>query len=481
MSWSARHGTPSPSGRFRILPGVLMAMILSAATTACNDVESDLSEFAGAWQSRGYGLIAEIDTDEVRLIESTPTACVPSDGPSAKRFLRRVRTDADAGTFALGSNGTLSTVAFDRLDEGGLDRLCPNGLTEKSSDPVLNFEVLWQTFDQHYAFFSERALDWDAAYAELRPQITEATSSRDLARMLDRLLEDLGDAHVALYVDGDDVVYVPSRLENRLQEECRRTGCDLYDEWDRRQDANDDIVATHYLDDDVDTGLRGNARWGRIGSEAGYLRIDSMSGLSRDGYSANDDIEALDEVLDEVMDDLGDLPAMIVDMRNNGGGHDRVAVAIAARFTEERQVFGSKHAYVDGHGTAPQELVVEPAEGERFQGPVAVLTSGQTASAAEIFTMAMRALPHATLIGEPTEGILSDELYRRMPNGWQFSLSNEIYLTHDGRLFEATGVPPDLPAPFLDKEALDGNEDSGIEAALRAWRRDPPPSRAAAS
>ena len=473
MIGSATRGVPWPQIGCRegraVRSGMVTTLALCAALTACNDAEGELGKLAGTWQSRGYGLIAEIDDDGVSFIERTPIACVTGDSYSAERFLRRLRSEADpeASTFLLGSNGTLSTVTFDRVGEGGVDSLCPNGLTEGSSDPVLNFEVLWQTFDQHYAFFSERRLDWDAVHDELRGRITDATSEDELARLLDKALEDLGDAHVALYVGGDDVVYVGSRLEDRLRAECRETGCDPYDEWEERQDDNNDIVRSAYLDDDVERGLRGSARWGEIDSETGYFRIDSMSGLSEGGGSARDDIEALNEVLDEVLDDLGDLPAMIIDVRNNGGGHDAVAVAIAARFTEERRVFGSKRAYFDGETTTPQDLVIEPAEGERYRGRVAVLTSGQTASAAEIFAMAMRALPHVTLVGEPTEGILSDELYRRMPNGWQFSLSNEIYLTHDGKLFEGTGVPPDVSALFLDKKMLDDDEDSGIEAALR--------------
>lgn len=469
MTWSPTQLLPSMPMRCRARALVLTTVALSGMMTACSDAETELTKLAGTWQSRGYGLIAEIDADKVSLIERTPIACVASDSYAADPFLRRLRSEAtaEASTFELGRDGTLSTITFDRLEKGGLDSVCPNGLTEETSDPVLNFDVLWQTFDEHYAFFSERDVDWDSVYSDMRPRISATTSDSDLARMLDRLIEDIGDAHVTLYVDGDDIVYISSPLENRLREECRETGCDLYDEWERRQEANDDIVVANYLDDDVETGLRGDAMWGRIASKAGYFRIDGMSGLSGDGDAALDDIEALDEVLDEVLEDLGDLPAMIIDVRSNGGGHDAVAVAIASRFTGERRVFGSKRAHIDGGTTVQQDLVVEPAEGERYRGRVAVLISGQTASAAEIFAMAMRALPKVTLIGEPTFGILSDELFRQMPNGWQFSLSNEIYLTHDGELFEGTGVPPEVPALFLDKDKLNDDEDSGIEAALR--------------
>jgi C-terminal processing protease CtpA/Prc len=61
----------------------------------------------------------------------------------------------------------------------------------------------------------------------------------------------------------------------------------------------------------------------------------------------------------------------------------------------------------------------------------------------------------------------SDELERRLPNGWKFGLSNETYFTRDGRTFEGTGVPPDIEAPIFPKEDLAGGRDSAIDKALQ--------------
>ena len=154
--------------------------------------------------------------------------------------------------------------------------------------------------------------------------------------------------------------------------------------------------------------------------------------------------------------------------QRNGGGHDAVALAIASRFAGTRRVFGSKRAFENGHRTTQQDLIVEPADGPRYQGRVAVLTSSETASAAEVLTLAMRSLPQVTLVGEATMGIFSDELFRSLPNGWEFSLSNEIYLAPNDELFEATGVPPDVFSPFLSLEDHKNGVDSVIEAAIAA-------------
>lgn len=52
------------------------------------------------------------------------------------------------------------------------------------------------------------------------------------------------------------------------------------------------------------------------------------------------------------------------------------------------------------------------------------------------------ALPNVTRIGTPTYGVLSDMLEKHLPNGWSFSLSNEVYLAVDGKLYEGLGIPP---------------------------------------
>ena len=62
----------------------------------------------------------------------------------------------------------------------------------------------------------------------------------------------------------------------------------------------------------------------------------------------------------------------------------------------------------------------------------------------------MSACSTVTGVGEATLGILSDNLYKRLPNGWEVSLSNEIYETADGTCWEMLGVPPVVDAPVYD-------------------------------
>ncbi len=73
------------------------------------------------------------------------------------------------------------------------------------------------------------------------------------------------------------------------------------------------------------------------------------------------------------------------------------------------------------------------------------LTGPLTISAGETFTQAlMGRTPHIVRIGENTQGVFSDVLGRKLPNGWRFGLPNEIYRTPEGTIFDLVGIPPDI-------------------------------------
>ena len=44
-------------------------------------------------------------------------------------------------------------------------------------------------------------------------------------------------------------------------------------------------------------------------------------------------------------------------------------------------------------------------------------------------------------IGSATQGALSTALEKKLPNGWSFSISNEIYMDNSGKSYENIGIP----------------------------------------
>ena len=62
--------------------------------------------------------------------------------------------------------------------------------------------------------------------------------------------------------------------------------------------------------------------------------------------------------------------------------------------------------------------------------------------------------------------MFSDVLGRTLPNGWEFGLPNELFLTEDGRYFDGPGIPPDIEVPVFRDADLEAGRDPALERAM---------------
>jgi C-terminal processing protease CtpA/Prc len=95
-----------------------------------------------------------------------------------------------------------------------------------------------------------------------------------------------------------------------------------------------------------------------------------------------------------------------------------------------------------------------------------------TISAGETFTQAlMGRTPRIIRIGENTQGVFSDVLGRRLPNGWRFGLPNEVFRTPQGTTFDGPGIPPDVAVLVFGDEDVAAGKDPGVAKAMEILRR----------
>lgn len=222
----------------------------------------------------------------------------------------------------------------------------------------------------------------------------------------------------------------------------------------------------HYLQGNLTSAASDKIKWGNLGAGVGYLNILQMTNYANPIATPAEDLEALVPVLDEALASFADKDALVIDIRLNTGGYDHVAIDIASRFADQPRIaFTKKARWMGGHN-AKQATLINTSGESQFTRPIVILTSELTASAAENFLLSMLSLPHVTIIGESTLGVHSDVLERRLPNGWRFTLSNEVYELPDGTLFEGRGMAPDVELEMLRAEDRAVGRDAGIEAAL---------------
>jgi len=426
--------------------------------------------FRGVWRSHGYGTLLDVGRDGYHLYEETAASrLLVVEAPLAElaEHFVDVRVSPRKYAFSARRAAGVTRVRFRRLARmpGGAIGVDSPG----ARDPVFNFEVFWRTFAERYALFELRGVDWERTYRDHRPSVCADTSAADLFAVFVSMLRPLRDGHVELRSPGGRFNAGDTfALRERLAAEVGRHADDegVTAEIAERRERLRAIIAEDYLSVRPRRAARGLVEWGRFDAATGYLRLAAMAGHSGRVGRPRDDQRAADAAMRRAMDDLRDLPRLVVDLRGNGGGYDGVALRIAGHLVDRTRLAFRKSARKGDRYGAEQRVLIEARERERFRGELFLLTSALTASAAEIFVLALMGRPRCTRIGEATQGILSDVMERHLPNGWSVNLSNELYRAADGELYEDRGIPPQVRIPFLDREQLAAGRDPMLDRVL---------------
>jgi C-terminal processing protease CtpA/Prc len=112
---------------------------------------------------------------------------------------------------------------------------------------------------------------------------------------------------------------------------------------------------------------------------------------------------------------------------------------------------------------------LQPQGDAQFIGPIVLLTCDSVFSGGEAFALAIRQLPYVTIVGDHTNGIFSYQLQKKLPNGWGYCLSYQVYLSADLVCYEGRGVPADIEL-LSKKAAIASGVDPLITRALEVLK-----------
>lgn len=289
----------------------------------------------------------------------------------------------------------------------------------EANNPVNNFEILWDDFDRHYGLFEARGWDWDSIYNVYQPQVTPETTDQELWTIFKEMVAYLDDSHT--YVNWPGVEFFASGSERDDLTEA---------------EFNARLAFEEYGLDTMVVDREEEYFYGRFaGRDIGYFYLGSV------------EMEDADAVMNGLLDQLRDRAALIVDLRNNTGGEDQTAAAIAGHFAGERQmIYTVEERNGDAQGAfGPKlEYFTEPRPNPYLK-PVIVLTDQITVSAAEVLLLHLNALPQVTQMGDVTSGDFSDTgMNRFLPNGWVYQYSIMRFLLPDGTSLDGVGHVPDV-------------------------------------
>lgn len=315
-------------------------------------------------------------------------------------------------------------------------------VTEYADDPRGNFEALWEMLDRHYCFFDSKDIDWDEVHARYGALISPEMSREQLFDVCAGMLAELRDGHVNLSASFNTSYYrawwsdYPQNFSLRLIQES-------YFDFDYRQSSG--------------------MMYGMLTDNVGYIYIPSFSTPIGEGN------------LDYALLYLSTASALVIDVRDNGGGDLTTVETLVSRFITEPTLVGYiSHKTGPGHGdfSEPYPIVYKPAaEGRvRWGKPVLVLANRSTFSAANNFVSIMRHLPLARVGGAVTGGGSGMPYSSELPCGWVVRFSACSMLDAAGESTEA-GIPPTpgYEADMDPEAALHGHDtilDTCVERLL---------------
>lgn len=309
---------------------------------------------------------------------------------------------------------------------------------EFDNTPEGNFEALWKVIDERYCFLDykqhEIGLDWQQIHSKYRVRINNEMRKQQLFEVLADMLGELRDGHVNISAS-HDLARNWSWYENYPT--------NLSDTLLRR------YMGTKYK---IASGLK----YCILDDNIGYIRYESFNKGIGEGN--------LNEVFMHMMLCQG----LIIDIRSNGGGDLSYAELFAARFCTEKTLVGYlQHKTGKGHSdfSEMQPCYIEPTVGIRWNKPVCVLTNRGVYSAANEFTMYMKALPNVKIVGDYTGGGAGMPFTNTLPNGWIVRFSAVPTYDKDKNSVEF-GIAPHYNVQLTSDDFLQG-KDTIIEFARK--------------
>lgn len=386
------------------------------------------SSYDGYYRTKGYGLALSIKRGVVKSYQLSGHHLVvlPNFKGRIKRHVLKSATvdlvlkPTHEGFEARNDMGTLYFKA---------EKISDLKAYTLVKDPEMDQIIFYETFSEHYPFFQLYDVNW-----------SKMKNEKDMFVMVNNLNDD----HVMMVVDGKE--QTPYRdLPKWHQEGMSR--------------ALVQVVEKNYVRNIMYSKDR-LVRHGFLNDQLGYILLASFGGYDHEAKAT----KYLSDAFYEALKDMKN-KTIVLDLRFNRGGYDRVGLEMVRYFVKERtEVYQRAIKYDEGF-LDKEHIIVEPHQRGYFENEMIILTSGATVSAAETFIVAMKAVKDVTIIGEETAGFYSDRLDRILPGGMIYGLPHMMYFDVLNQSLEGRPIVPDREEK-ISTEAVDVNRDLALESIL---------------
>lgn len=213
-----------------------------------------------------------------------------------------------------------------------------------------------------------------------------------------------------------------------------------------------------YVEMDVERRMVENptVEYEMLENKAGYISLSSFEEVSSEQFK-----KAVDDLTAQGMEKL------IVDLRNNGGGVVQAAKEIADYLLPDGKTI------VSFKGKGIDDSTYSSDDGHEVDVPIVLLVNGESASASEVLTGALKDNNWATIVGEKTFGKGIAQGVFNLPDGSGLKLTTAYYYTPSGECIHKLGIEPDVTVALAEdlksKIEIPKSEDNQLQTALEVF------------
>ena len=186
----------------------------------------------------------------------------------------------------------------------------------------------------------------------------------------------------------------------------------------------------------------------RSGKKIGYISVSEFDEVTASQFKS-----AISELSKEGMEGL------VIDLRDNPGGLLDVTCEMLDRMIKK----GLLVYTVDKNGKRVDE---DATDSDSFDKPVAILVNGNSASASEVFSGAMKDYKAATLVGTRTFGKGIVQSIVPFGDGTAMKVTVSKYYTPNGVNIHGTGIEPDVVVELSKDATKNGKYDRKYDNQL---------------
>lgn len=394
---------------------------------------------------------------------------------------------------------------------------------------VAAFSRLWSEVKYNFVYLDKRPeVDWDSVLERYMPRIVAARDDAEYGRVLEEVVALLKDGHTNVYpraiapedaplvrlepVEGKPVVVAVGNLpelgslkpgmelvemDHTPVQTIIETQLDPYIASSTTQDRSlremrmllkgppNSTVQTKWLGLDgntVELALHRNGSKNRSALPIQqHARFEYRELPGHISYMALNDFgdEGIVGDFESKLDKALGAKSWILDLRENGGGNSSIGYNIVGHllntaaqgeawrtrlYNPTFRAWKKPEAWYEG---TPD--TIEPSTGRHYSGPVYILTSPATCSAAEDFLIPLKVQKRVTILGTPTCGSSGQPLPFSI-YGADVRVCTKWDRMPDGTEFVGIGIIPDFPVSRT-KEDIAAGRDAVLEAAIRLASR----------